>query len=597
MKIRISIILLLFCCTLLSAQTENLDSVFAACVAEEQLTDSTDEQRCAYYFSEGVRYKLANKIDSSLTCFAQSISLCDDAASYYEFACIALSADRTDTLALTYGLYYLDEAIKRAPENVDYLVTKGKVNIGFGNFQGAAKIYEKILKLRPQNEFYMNTMAAIYEELGQYKKQLKVLRRQEAKSGISSENSYKQISALVAMRRYGDAQKQCQKLIDKFPFDPEYQVTMGDIYAEEGKNDKAVEIYNQVLAKDSLDIFALTSMASLRYSLGDTIGGDGYMLKTIVSPNSPLEVKLDWIYPKINALFSAGDTVKMEEIVGLVMQTYPDDEDARLLYSSYVYAIGRTSEYEPSLRSVLEVNPKNEKVWESLLALYADSVDASYAIVNDAVAQFPKSLQWRLYRAMLLADKHEFAGAMADFDTIFTLELTNEQKAYAYHVRGQLEASVERYASAVADYENALQLGSSDQSLFNNYAYLLASAGVDLPKAEKMIGLVVQSNPENPFYLDTYAWVLFMRGDYRGARFWIERALQKENGQQPECYEHYGDILAMLGETDAAVEQWQKSVSLGSDNSRQILMKIADKKYIPNIIELVDNENVTTDEK
>ncbi len=596
MKLKL-VIISLFCSALLSAQTENLDSVFAARVAEEQLTDSTDEQRCAYYFSEGVRYRLENKFDSSLTCFAQSISLCDDAASYYEFACIALSADRTDTIALTYGLYYLDEAIKRAPENVDYLVTKGKVCIGFGNFHEAAKIYEKILKLRPQNEFYMNTMAAIYEELGQYKKQLKVLRRQEAKSGISDDNSFEQINALVAMRRYGDAQKQCQKLIDKFPFDSEYQVTMGDIYAAEGKNDKAREIYYQVLAKDSLDMFALTSMASLCYSHGDTIGGDDYMLKTIASPNSPLKVKLDFIYAKINTLLLVGDTAKIDEIVGLVMKTYPDDEAARLLYSGYVYSVGRTSEYESSLRSVLEVNPKNEKVWDQLLSLYADSADASFAIINEALTQLPKSLQWRLYRAVFLVDKHDFVGAMADIDTAFALELTDEQKAYVYRVRGQLEASIGLYASAVADYENALQLGCSDESIFNDYAYLLASAGVDLPKAEKMISLVVQSNAENPFYLDTYAWVLFMRGDYRGARFWIERALQKENGQQPECYEHYGDILSMLGEPDAAVEQWQKAVSLGSNNSRQILMKIADKKYIPNLIELVDNEYVTTNTK
>jgi predicted negative regulator of RcsB-dependent stress response len=69
---------------------------------------------------------------------------------------------------------------------------------------------------------------------------------------------------------------------------------------------------------------------------------------------------------------------------------------------------------------------------------------------------------------------------------------------------------------------------------------------------------------------------------YTLARIYIEKAIDKlsnEESSSAEYYEHYGDILIMLGETDKAVEQWEKALKLAPE--RTILkQKIEQKQYI-----------------
>ncbi|GAO31297.1 hypothetical protein [Geofilum rubicundum] len=65
----------------------------------------------------------------------------------------------------------------------------------------------------------------------------------------------------------------------------------------------------------------------------------------------------------------------------------------------------------------------------------------------------------------------------------------------------------------------------------NNYAYYLSEMEIQLDKAEEMISNVIQLEPSNATYLDTYAWVLFKRGKYMEALFIIEQAM--ENGGIP----------------------------------------------------------------
>ena len=77
----------------------------------------------------------------------------------------------------------------------------------------------------------------------------------------------------------------------------------------------------------------------------------------------------------------------------------------------------------------------------------------------------------------------------------------------------------------------------------NNYAYYLSLLNLKLELAEKMSGTVIQNNPDNATYLDTYAWVLFKKKDYRLAKFYIESAINNDKESSAVLIEHYGDIL------------------------------------------------------
>ena len=112
--------------------------------------------------------------------------------------------------------------------------------------------------------------------------------------------------------------------------------------------------------------------------------------------------------------------------------------------------------------------------------------------------------------------------------------------------------------------------------ILNNYSYYLALRKENLEKAEKMAAQIIKNNPDNPSYLDTYAWVLFMREKYKEAKKVMEKAI---NGGQVSAthFEHYGDILFQLGDIDGAVKQWQKAKGMSSDHEL-IDKKIANRR-------------------
>ena len=84
--------------------------------------------------------------------------------------------------------------------------------------------------------------------------------------------------------------------------------------------------------------------------------------------------------------------------------------------------------------------------------------------------------------------------------------------------------------------------------VLNNYSYFLSLRKEKLDLAKKMSTKLVSRNPENSTFLDTHAWVLYMREEYEEAKVYIEKALEGED-ISGTIIEHYGDILfkCMMG--------------------------------------------------
>jgi predicted Zn-dependent protease len=113
-------------------------------------------------------------------------------------------------------------------------------------------------------------------------------------------------------------------------------------------------------------------------------------------------------------------------------------------------------------------------------------------------------------------------------------------------------------------------------SVMNNYSFYLALRKENLEKAEKLSSSLIKNNPDNPTFLDTHAWVLYVRQKYKEAKKVIERAISTGKANATH-FEHYGDILYQLGEVDNAVKQWEKARGLNA-KSEILNKKIANRK-------------------
>jgi len=80
-------------------------------------------------------------------------------------------------------------------------------------------------------------------------------------------------------------------------------------------------------------------------------------------------------------------------------------------------------------------------------------------------------------------------------------------------------------------------------------------------EAEKLILKALEKDSKNPAYIDSYAWVLYYKGEYLKAYELLLKALEEEK-EDPVIWEHLGDVLLKLNKKSEALESYKKSWEL-----------------------------------
>ena len=156
---------------------------------------------------------------------------------------------------------------------------------------------------------------------------------------------------------------------------------------------------------------------------------------------------------------------------------------------------------------------------------------------------------------------------------------TDRDRALLHNLRGDYYHTLGDTPRMYADYDSTLMYDPDNISVLNNYAYYLSVEGRDLERALKMSDRTLDEEPLNATFLDTYAWILFKMKRYNEALGYMEKALRYLETDNPEIYEHYGDVLFMCGEKEKALENWHKAVQMNS-SSATLDQKIKQGKYL-----------------
>src|SRR5690606_23104407 len=91
----------------------------------------------------------------------------------------------------------------------------------------------------------------------------------------------------------------------------------------------------------------------------------------------------------------------------------------------------------------------------------------------------------------------------------------------------------------------------------------LSERGENLDKALEMTRKSNSLSPDNPTFLDTYAWVLYKSENYEEALQKMERVIELSDNASGEVLEHYGDILLRNNQPEKALEQYERARKLG----------------------------------
>ncbi|HPW90548.1 MAG TPA: hypothetical protein PLJ40_03965 [Paludibacteraceae bacterium] len=568
-------------------QAQSLDSLFVDKLAKEQLSDTTQQQLFDYYFFQGVKYTHQNQLDSAFDAFQRCRKIdSKNAAVYFEISKILQFKKES-----AHAFIYLQTAIDLAPNNTQYREVYLAFLVSQKHFDEAIDGYVKLAKQKPSNETYLYNLYELYGATKQPKKQIKILDQLEKLNGVTEEVIFEKLGLLFQVRNTKRAEKEIQKLIEKFPRESAYVILLGDFYREMGREKKGLACYQSILQNDSTDGYGLTAMASYYTDKNQPEQANKLMLKALNDKRLPLDNKIKWIRSYIIDLVQIQEDKGISDLFATLFSLYPDDEELLKLHIDYLIHKRDISSAITQQRRLLEINPTDEEYWHILLSLESEPYNPTKVlqVSDEALEHFPLSPNWYYQKTNAQITLNLLDEALVTIDSALTFveSIDKRIKGMFLALKAEVFIRQKKYKSAFLHFDQALEFDPANPAAQNNYAYYLALTNSDLRKAERLISEAVKVDPKNATYLDTYAWVLFMRQDYRSAKFYQERAIELETDSI--ILEHYGDILFALGDVDGAVKWWKKSYDSGNE-SAILKQKIEQKQYIPELIVLEDDE-------
>lgn len=130
--------------------------------------------------------------------------------------------------------------------------------------------------------------------------------------------------------------------------------------------------------------------------------------------------------------------------------------------------------------------------------------------------------------------------------------------------------------------------------LYNDLGYIWADHDMNLDEAEalirkaldldakrrKKLKVAPEEDKDNGAYLDSLAWVLYKKKQYKEARDVLLKAVEDKESQHIEIYDHLGDVYLALGEREQAIRAWQKGLEFVSEGRREAERKASVEKKI-----------------
>ncbi|HEV3409858.1 MAG TPA: tetratricopeptide repeat protein, partial [Chthoniobacterales bacterium] len=129
---------------------------------------------------------------------------------------------------------------------------------------------------------------------------------------------------------------------------------------------------------------------------------------------------------------------------------------------------------------------------------------------------------------------------------------------------GILQTELKQYEKARDTYEKLLSIRPDIVPAMNNLAYIYSDHLNQLQKAQEWASKAHSAEPENGAITDTFGWILYRQGDYKGAATLLREAAEKLPNE-PEVQHHLGMASYMMGDATAARAAFEAALSSPRD--------------------------------
>jgi tetratricopeptide (TPR) repeat protein len=513
------------------------------------------------------------------------------------------------------AIFEFKEAIKLEPNNANVHYQLATVLLSTKHGEEAIDEAERAFKLEPSNDWYAKFLIELYKSNQRYEdaiskcemaykktkdahylleianlwilnkkpeKAISALNRYEKQQGVTENVSRQKEEIYLSKGDIKAATSEIEKLCNAYPTQLNYKGILADLYMNSNKQKEALKIYQEIQKADSLNGFAAFSIAEYYQEVGDTQACFEQLLlgmKSNLEPKFKMQV-LARLYP--SNYFGSDQKEKCQALNEAFLQANPEAVEPYVFYGDLLLQEKKTEEARAYYLQAVSKSANYLLAWDQILfcdqqLLRYDWMKEDCEKIMPLFPDYPTAYllhgvacrQLKVYQVGL--GFAQLGVSMASDETMLIQMLSS---------LGDMAHYAGKFETSDSAFEAVLSIAPSNSMALNNFAYFLSLRNVDLDKAANMSKRSIELDPGNPSNLDTYAWILYMRGEYLEAKKQILKSLEL-SPNNAEVVEHFGDILYRLNEVEDANVQWKKAKVLGG-SSNELDAKIKNKSLPKN---------------
>ena len=497
-----------------------------------------------------------------------------------------------------------EQIVKIEPNNVDDHLLLGRLYRLNNDLQKAESELKTAVKLDPDSEEAVTTLALLYTDEGDTAHALQVLsavpdngrsaklyaalgatyeQRKDYKSAIEA---YKHAIRLdrdnldsirgLAENLLNDGQvdaalDQYKVIADANPEDAQTYLRISEIYRRQGKYDDALESLKkaQAMVPDALEVpynIAVVYQAQGRYDDAVKILQD-LLKKTEKPENSYSQAdrnnraifieRLGMIYRDQENYQAAVDTFRKMIPFG--------DDNARTGYQDVIDTYREAKQWPEATaaaKEALQKMPNDRELRMVLDAQLADTGDPTKPLddVRSLLKGTPEDREVYLRLSIMYTRLKRFSDAEEALNKAEQLSLKADDKEYVYFLRGSTFEREKKYDQAEGEFKKILVNNPQSAATLNYLGYMNADRGVQLEESLNYIKQAVSLEPTNGAYLDSLGWAYFKLGKYDLAEESLNKAALRM-GSDPTVQDHLGDLYQKTGRLKLAAAHWERAVN------------------------------------
>ena len=531
----------------------------------------------AEYFSKGLENKYNENYDLAIDCFEKALKFSpEDHASMYELSHLYMIKALPEK-----GFEMIRNAVALDTVNKWYKIRLAEFHKLDNDYESFINIYDRLLEKEPNNLEYLEAYIDALLHVGKYEQVTEKLDVYEDNIGVNEYLSLQKIEIYNILGNKDKILSEMEKLAAAYPYETRYKSMLAETYVKNGRDKDAFLLYLDIKKLNPEDPYINISLMEYYQKQGDLDKAFEEFIMSIKNKNLDYNTKSQiYEYWFTNKEEENENTVKEAKQAGeAFIETHPDKELGYYVIGTVYFNEKIFDKAQKYYLDAIKRDSSSFITWYQLVFtdMELNNTETLYKHSSAALRFYPEQPIFYLFKGVSMIDMKQLEDAINVFEKGRMMsadkKLTANFDTYIadiYHELGNKEKLYQQY-------DRVLRNDPDNVYVLNNYAYFLSLDNERLDEALKMSAKTVEKEPKNVTYLDTYAWVLYKMERYKDAKKWMETVFSYDKNPQGINYEHYGDILYKLGDTNKAVQNWKKAKKIGG-TSEYIDQKIKDEK-------------------